>query len=81
MTMPTFPSASTAASYAKDLAERVVTTFLGAFLSVVTVSTPFDLAMWKAASIAGIAAAYALVKGVVAKTRGDKQSASLAKGV
>lgn len=69
-----------ATTYAKDLAERVGSTFLQAFLAGVTVTTPFDLSMWKAAALGGVAAGYALIKGLVAKVRGDKNSASLTSG-
>lgn len=71
----------TATTYARDLAERVAATFLQAFVAGVTVTAPFDLSMWKAASLGGIAAGYSLVKGLVAKLRGNINSASLTKGV
>lgn len=80
-----FPSTDTvvktASSYARDLAERVVATFLQAFLAGVTVTTPFDLSMWKAAALAGVAAGYALIKGLAARFKDLRNSASLAKGV
>lgn len=66
-----------AETYALDLAERVASTFLQAFLAGVTVTTPFDLSMWKAAALGGVAAGYSLVKGLFARARGDKNSASL----
>lgn len=71
----------TAAAYGLDLAERVVATFLQAFLGAVVVSTPFSLSMWQNAAVAGVAAGFALMKGVVARLRGDGNSASLVKGV
>ena len=70
----------TAATYARDLAERVIRTFLQASLAAVTVTTPFDLGMWKAAGLGGIAAGYSLITGPAAKIRGDNNSASLVKG-
>lgn len=73
--------AKTAATYAVDLGERTVATAAEAFVSALVLSQPFDLAMWKGASIAGLAAGAAVLKGVVAKFRGDRKSASLAKGV
>lgn len=80
-----FPSTDsvvkTAATYARDLAERVVSTGLQGFLAGVTVTTPFDLSMWKAAGLGGIAAGYALLKGLAARWRDVTNSASLAKGV
>lgn len=71
----------TAAAYGKDLAERVVSTFLQAFLGAIVVSSPFSLSMWQNAAVAGVAAGFALVKGLVARLRGNVDSASLAKGV
>lgn len=71
----------TAAAYGLDLAERVVSTFLQAFLGAIVVSSPFSLSMWQNAAVAGVAAGFALVKGVVARLRGDGNSASLIKGV
>lgn len=75
------PLIKTASTYAKDLAERIVSTFLQAFLAGVTVTAPFDLSMWRAAGLGGVAAGYALVKGLVARWRDVTNSASLAKGV
>jgi ribose 5-phosphate isomerase RpiB len=72
---------SAASTYAKDLAERVVSTFLQAFLGGIVITQPLDGSMWYAAAGAGVAAAAALVKGVLAKLRGEADSASLAKGV
>lgn len=82
MSLPTLSGlGKTAAAYGLDLAERVVSTFLQAFLGALVVSTPFDLSMWQNAAVAGVAAGFALVKGVVARLRGDGNSASLIKGV
>ncbi|MEU7377614.1 hypothetical protein [Streptomyces albidoflavus] len=71
----------TGAAYARDLAERVVSTFLQAFVGGVVLTQPFDLAMWQAAAVGGAAAAGALLKGLVARWRDVTNSASLAKGV
>ncbi|MDT0409962.1 MULTISPECIES: hypothetical protein [Streptomyces] len=71
----------TGAAYARDLAERVVSTGLQAGLGAVVVTRPFDLSMWEAAGIAGIAASLSLVKGLAARLRDVKNSASLSKGV
>ncbi|MEW1895902.1 hypothetical protein [Streptomyces albidoflavus] len=71
----------TGAAYARDLAERVVSTFLQAFVGGVVLTAPFDLAMWQAAAVGGVAAAGALLKGLVARWRDVTNSASLAKGV
>ncbi|MFB8083678.1 MULTISPECIES: hypothetical protein [unclassified Streptomyces] len=71
----------TGKTYVRDLAERVVSTGLQAGLGAVVVTRPFDLSMWEAAGMAGVAASLALVKGLVARWRAVTNSASLAKGV
>lgn len=71
----------TALAYAKDLAERVFATAVQAFVAALVLTSPLDLDMWKSAALAGVAAGFAVVKGVIASFRGDKNSASLAKGV
>ncbi|AMM12377.1 hypothetical protein ACIF8Q_07545 [Streptomyces albidoflavus] len=71
----------TGAAYARDLAERTAATFLQAFVGGVVLTQPFDLAMWQAAAVGGVAAAGALLKGLVARWRDVTNSASLAKGV
>jgi hypothetical protein len=80
-----FPSTDTvvksAGTYARDLAERIVTTFLQAFVGGLVLTAPFDLHMWQAAAMGGVAAALSLVKGLVARWRSVTNSASLAKGV
>ena len=60
--------------YVKDLAERVIATFLGAFIAVFSVS---DLSSAKAAALAGVAAVLALVKGLIASKVGTEGTASL----
>ncbi|MFE4649272.1 hypothetical protein [Streptomyces sp. NPDC056707] len=70
-----------AKTYGRDLAERVVSTGLQAFVGGLVLTQPFDLGMWQNAGIAGVAAAGALVKGLVARWRDVTNSASLAKGV
>ncbi|MFF1650124.1 hypothetical protein [Streptomyces sp. NPDC058240] len=85
--MPEFPLPSTqtvikgAKTYARDLAERVLATFLQAFVGGLVLTAPFDLAMWQAAGVAGVAAAGSLLKGLLARWRDVTNSASLAKGV
>ncbi|MFJ9318239.1 hypothetical protein [Streptomyces globisporus] len=85
MVDPLLPSTETvvkgAGTYARDLAERVVSTFLQAFVSGLVLTQPFDLGMWEAAAVGGVGAALALVKGLVARWRDVTHSASLAKGV
>jgi hypothetical protein len=60
--------------YVKDLLERVVVTFLGAFLAVFTVT---DVNTAKAAAVAGAAAVLSLIKGLVAKKAASADTASL----
>lgn len=80
-----FPAAGTvvktAATYGRDLVERVLSTFLQAFIAGVVVTQPLDGSMWHAALMGGIGAALALLKGLVARVRSVTNSASLAKGV
>lgn len=71
----------TAGTYARDLAERVLSTFLQAFIGGIVITQPLDGSMWWAAASGGIGAALALVKGLVARWRDITTSASLAKGV
>ncbi|MET9876582.1 hypothetical protein ABZZ36_18435 [Actinacidiphila glaucinigra] len=78
MSFPRFDGLGrTAAVYGRDLAERVVATFLQVFVGGLVLTTPFDLGMWQAAAMGGVAAALSLVKGLVAKVFGDPNSASL----
>ncbi|MEU2992888.1 hypothetical protein ABZ772_21520 [Streptomyces griseoincarnatus] len=71
----------TAATYGRDLLERVISTFLQAFIGGIVVTTPLDGSMWHAAAAGGVGATIALVKGLVARWRDVTNSASLAKGV
>ncbi|MCM3822467.1 hypothetical protein ACH4GG_27155 [Streptomyces albidoflavus] len=71
----------TGAAYARDLAERTAATFLQAFVGGIVFTAPFDIGMWQAAAVGGVAAAGALLKGLVARWRDVTNSASLAKGV
>lgn len=71
----------TARTYARDLAERVIATFLQAFLGALVLSAPLNLHMWQAAATSGTAASFALLKGVAARARSITNSASLAKDV
>ncbi|WP_406735343.1 hypothetical protein OG508_28020 [Streptomyces sp. NBC_01108] len=70
-----------ARTYGRDLAERVLSTFLFAFLSGVVVTQPLDGSMWYAALSGGIGAVCSLLKGLVARLRDVRNSASLARGV
>ncbi|MCQ9178746.1 hypothetical protein KMT30_06815 [Streptomyces sp. IBSBF 2953] len=75
----------TVTTYARDLAERVVWTFLGGSTAVIVASSGptemFHATFWEAVGTGGVAAVVALVKGLVARWRGATNSASLAKGV
>ncbi|MEU6058026.1 hypothetical protein [Streptomyces sp. NPDC047097] len=71
----------TAKTYARDLLERVLSTFLQTLIGGVVVTQPLDASMWYAALMGGIGAALALLKGLVARWRDLTNSASLARGV
>jgi hypothetical protein len=74
----------TAQTYAKDLTERILWTFLAAAGAVALAAGPADMfsaSFWETVGAAGIAAVGSLVKGLFAKVIGDKNSASTAKGV
>jgi hypothetical protein len=77
---------STKATYLRDLAERVASTFVVAFIGTLIAGGWFDIAhirdasALQAAGLAGLAAVLSLVKGVAAKFIG-RDSASLAPGV
>lgn len=85
MTDPLLPTAQTVikttATYGRDLAERVASTGLEAFVGALVLTAPFDLTMWHNAAIAGVAAGAALLKGLAARWRDVTNSASLARGV
>lgn len=74
----------TGLTYARDLGERVTWTFLTASGGVALAAGPADMfhaSFWQTVGVAGVAAAGSLVKGMVARAFGSKNSASLAKGV
>lgn len=74
----------TATTYAKDLTERVIWTFLGGTAAVITAAGPADMlnvSFWEAVGVGGMAAVVSLVKGLVARLVGAKNSASTASGV
>lgn len=85
MTIPTPAAlAKTAQTYAKDLGERVLWTFLVASGGVALAAGPADMfsaSFWQTVGTAGLAAVGSLVKGVVARFVGDKNSASTVSGV
>lgn len=74
----------TAKTYARDLVERVIWTFLGAAAAVALAAGPGDMlsaSLWETVGTAGIAAVVTLVKGLLARGIGARNSASTAKGV
>ena len=71
----------TAQTYAKDLAERTIWSFLGGATAVSVAAGPADMlnaSFWQAVGAGGLAAAFALLKGVAARVVGQKNSASTA---
>jgi tRNA A37 threonylcarbamoyltransferase TsaD len=71
-------------TYAIDLAERVASTFVvatGGVLITATTDTVGHLSFWQSVAAGGVAAAGSLIKGILARAFGSKDSASLAKGV
>lgn len=74
----------TARTYAVDLIERIIWTFLGAAGAVAIAAGPADMlsiSFWEGVGTAGIAAVVTLLKGVGARVVGQKNSASSAPGV
>ncbi|MFI5473235.1 hypothetical protein ACIA6D_23715 [Streptomyces cacaoi] len=74
----------TGATYARDLAERTLATAVVAAGGVAVAAGPADMfhaSFWETMGAAGIAAAGTLLKGMLARAFGSKNSASLAKGV
>jgi len=86
--IPTLPTRDAAGRYARDLAERVIWTFLQSFAGALVtggvldgVSGVADITGWQAAGLAGVAAVISLIKGLAAKFVGRADSASTAPGV
>ncbi|MEU8728774.1 hypothetical protein AB0C68_05260 [Streptomyces tendae] len=74
----------TATSYGRDLAERTLSTAVVAAGGVAVAAGPADMfhaTFWQTMAAAGIAAAGSLLKGMLARAFGTRNSASLAKGV
>ncbi|MEU6990415.1 hypothetical protein ABZ953_07090 [Streptomyces sp. NPDC046465] len=74
----------TATTYAKDLVERVIATFVVAAAGVALAAGPGDMfsaSFWETVGAAGIAAAGSLIKGLIARFVGPRNSASAASGV
>lgn len=74
-------AAKTARTFVVDLAERVVATGVAAAAGVAILAGPADVfsaSFWESVAAGGIAAAGSLLKGVLARVIGDKNSASVA---
>ncbi|MEU8531602.1 hypothetical protein [Streptomyces parvulus] len=74
----------TSTAYARDLAERTLSTAVVAAGGVAIAAGPADMftvSFWETMAAAGIAAAGSLLKGMLARAFGTKNSASLVKGV
>jgi TctA family transporter len=85
MSTPSLPDVNTivktAKTYAIDLTERVIWTFLAAVASVALAAGPadmFNVSFWQAVGTAGVAAVVSLVKGLLARGIGFTNSASSA---
>jgi hypothetical protein len=68
-------------AFVLDLVERVVFSFLGGAIATLAAAGVdlTHLSVWQAAGVAGLAAAVALIKGVLALYVGDKDSAGFVK--
>ncbi|MEV0915415.1 hypothetical protein AB0I93_14240 [Streptomyces sp. NPDC049967] len=74
----------TAKTYGRDLAERTLATAVVAAGGVAIAAGPADMfhaSFWETMATAGIAAAGTVIKGMLARAFGTRNSASLAKGV
>ncbi len=74
----------TARTYTLDLLERIIWTFLGAAGAVALAAGPADMltvSFWQGAGTAGLAAVVTLLKGLIARVVGQKNSASTAPSV
>jgi hypothetical protein len=71
----------TGKTYAIDLAERIIWSFLGGTVAVIVAAGPADMfnaSFWQAAATGGVAAVVSLVKGLFARGIGASNSASTA---
>lgn len=75
------PSLKTAKSWFIDTADRTFWTFAQTYAGLVTAAgfDLIDLASWKAAGVAALPAAFAVVKGSVAKFVNDPNTATFIK--
>lgn len=88
MSMHQLPDAQTviktATTYAKDLTERVLATFVVGSAGVAVAAGPgdmFNASFWESVAAGGIIATGTLLKGLFAKLVGEKNSASAISGV
>jgi hypothetical protein len=88
MSMHSLPDAETvvrtAKTYAKDLTERTLATFVVGASGVAIAAGPGDMfsaSFWESVAAGGIIAAGSLLKGLAARVVGSKNSASTVKGV
>jgi len=88
--MPGFPLpdvetvVKNAKTYGRDIAERVIASFIGGTAAVAVAAGPADMfhaTFWQSVAVGGFAATAALVKGYVARWRSVTNSASFAKDV
>jgi len=63
-------------TYIKDLVERIIATFVVAFVPIYLAAPDSKATAWSA-GLAGIAAALSFIKGVAAKFLGNTDTASL----
>ena len=66
-----------AKTFARDLFERVLSTFVQSFIGGVVITQPFNRSMWYAALVGAVGAALSLAKGLIARKVGVINSASL----
>ncbi|MFC7866527.1 hypothetical protein ACFU5B_22240 [Streptomyces murinus] len=73
----------TGLEYAKDITERIVATFVVTACGVGVAAGPADMfhaSFWETMAAAGLAAAGSLIKGVLGRPFGTKNSASFVRG-
>ena len=77
------PSSPSRIRWLRDTAERVVATYVEAFITLLVASwTPtVDLSIWQAAAWSALPAALSALKSAVATLRGSVDSASLSRHV
>lgn len=69
----------TATTYLKDLAERVLASFVAGAVAAALAAGPLGLlhaTAWQSVAVGGLTAVVSLLKGIAARAVGDKHSAS-----